>query len=69
MSDATIGNRIKERLYSLGMNQSRLAEALGMTRANISYYVNDKYGVPDRILPKLATTLSCSEKWLKHGCE
>ncbi len=69
MNEETIGQRIKGRLHALGMNQSRLAEALGMTRANISHYVHGTYGVPDRVLPKMAEILSCSEKWLRHGVE
>ena len=65
----TIGQRIKLRLTALGMKQSKLAGLLNMTPPNISYYVNDHHAVPEKVLPKLAIALECSEQWLKNGTE
>jgi transcriptional regulator with XRE-family HTH domain len=54
------GNRLKKMRVSLGYSQTSLAEKIGATKRQISYYECESSRLPAELLPKLAQALKVS---------
>tara|TARA_R110002020_G_scaffold97701_4_gene232887 strand:+ start:8821 stop:9303 length:483 start_codon:yes stop_codon:yes gene_type:complete len=60
-------SRLKFSMFYSGYNQTRLANEVGLTQPEISYYCNDKSFPRLEIIQRLAFTLNVSYRWLKFG--
>lgn len=55
-----MGHRIRVRRVDLGLQQSELAEKLGITQAHLSYLEQGKRLINLELLEKIAQILKCS---------
>ena len=60
----TVGSRINSRMARIGMKQSELARESGLTKCNISLYVNDKRIPNSKGIIALAYALRCSSDYI-----
>jgi transcriptional regulator with XRE-family HTH domain len=64
MISDNFGERLAQRRRELGLEQSDLAKASGVSRGSISHYEKGLYEPKLEVLVLLARKLSCSADWL-----
>lgn len=64
-SVSSIAERLRKKMYELGMKQVELAEASGVSKCNVSHYLKGTYEPKDENLNKLARALGVSPSWLR----
>lgn len=69
MSDMTLGQRIKQRRKEVGLSQSKLSKAAGVSDSSISLWESDITSPRGENLHKLASALQCSPTWILFGDE
>lgn len=69
MSDITSGQRIRQRRKQIGLSQSGLSKAAGVSDSSISLWESDNTAPRGENLHKLATALQCSPTWILFGDE
>lgn len=67
MSEITIGTRIKEQRIRIGLNQSELGRALGISPQAVQKWEDGKSSPRNNKLPELAAALSTSVRELIRG--
>lgn len=65
----TLGQRIKQRRKEVGLSQSRLSKAAGVSDSSISLWESDTTAPRGQNLHKLASALQCSPTWILFGDE
>lgn len=60
LDNAAIGQRIKRRRMHRGLNQSELAQVIGISQTHMSNLEHGKVGMTLDVLVRLAHTLACS---------
>lgn len=65
--NADITMRVRGLMSDMGYDQTRLAEACGLTKFTISRYMNDKTKWSDNSLHKISAALGVSFRWLRDG--
>ena len=63
----TVGKRLKELRYKLGLSQREFAEKLGIHYMTLSRYESGKYSLSDRFITKLKETFKVNPRWLLTG--
>jgi transcriptional regulator with XRE-family HTH domain len=56
--------RLREAMSKAGINQSDLAESVGVSKASISQYLSGKNEPRQRVIEKFAEALGVGEAWL-----
>ncbi|MEZ2600786.1 helix-turn-helix domain-containing protein [Kluyvera intermedia] len=69
MNDMTLGQRIKQRRKEIGLSQSKLSKAAGVSDSSISLWESDTTAPRGENLHKLASVLQCSPTWILFGDE
>lgn len=69
MSEMTLGQRIKQRRKDVGLSQSKLSKAAGVSDSSISLWESDTTAPRGENLHKLASALQCSPTWILFGDE
>jgi transcriptional regulator with XRE-family HTH domain len=64
---SSVGHRIAAARDAYKLNQAQLAANLGVTRAAISQYEQDKIKPRDEIIDKLALTFNSDPEWFRYG--
>lgn len=60
----TFGQRIRSLAKELGKEEQELAKDLGLTKSQLSHYVNDNRKVPSELLQKIVDTYNISPLYL-----
>lgn len=69
MNEMTLGQRIRQRRKDIGLSQSKLSKAAGVSDSSISLWESDTTAPRGENLHKLATVLQCSPTWILFGDE
>ena len=69
MGEITLGQRIKQRRKQIGLSQSDLSKAAGVSDSSVSLWESDNTAPRGANLHKLATALQCSPTWILFGDE
>lgn len=69
MNKLTLGQRIKQRRREVGLSQSKLSKASGVSGSSISLWESDTTAPRGENLHKLAAALQCSPTWILFGDE
>lgn len=69
MNEITLGQRIRQRRKQIGLSQSKLSKAAGVSDSSISLWESDTTAPRGENLHKLATILQCSPTWILFGDE
>lgn len=69
MSEITLGQRIRQRRKQVGLSQSKLSKAAGVSDSSISLWESDTTAPRGENLHKLAAVLQCSPTWILFGDE
>jgi transcriptional regulator with XRE-family HTH domain len=69
MGEITLGQRIRERRKQIGLSQSGLSKAAGVSDSSISLWESDNTAPRGANLHKLAQALQCSPTWILFGDE
>ncbi len=65
----TLGQRIRQRRKQIGLSQSKLSKAAGVSDSSISLWESDTTAPRGENLHKLAAILQCSPTWILFGDE
>lgn len=63
----TVVERIRYLMYQRHMNQSRLAEQLGMNSGNLSRILNGKLPLSEGLINRVVADMGVSKRWLRDG--
>jgi len=63
----TVGQRLKELRYKLGLSQKEFAEKLGIHYMTLSKYESEKYPPSLRFIKKLEEIFNVNPQWLLEG--
>ncbi len=63
----TLGQRIRQRRKQIGLSQSKLSKAAGVSDSSISLWESDTTAPRGENLHKLAKILQCSPTWILFG--
>ncbi|MFP2504466.1 helix-turn-helix domain-containing protein [Buttiauxella gaviniae] len=69
MNEMTLGQRIRQRRKDIGLSQSKLSKAAGVSDSSISLWESDTTAPRGENLHKLASVLQCSPTWILFGDE
>jgi transcriptional regulator with XRE-family HTH domain len=69
MGEMTLGQRIRQRRKQMGLSQSGLSKAAGVSDSSISLWESDNTAPRGANLHKLASALQCSPTWILFGDE
>ncbi|MBL5924989.1 helix-turn-helix domain-containing protein [Enterobacter asburiae] len=69
MNKLTPGQRIKQRRRDVGLSQSKLSKASGVSGSSISLWESDTTAPRGENLHRLASALQCSPTWILFGDE
>lgn len=64
MNEKTLGQRIRERRKQVGLSQSGLSKAAGVSGSSISLWESDHTAPRGQNLHRLAEVLQCSPTWI-----
>lgn len=63
----SIGMRIASLRKSMSMTQEEFANAICMSRSNISNIEKDRFTITDRVIVNICTRFGANEEWLRTG--